>query len=243
MRSIVKLLRFALKAGAAGLVVAVSLLSFLALENGEPSTCFGSSGRGRLENAKRLPLSGENFSAYWSPGWLIGRTGMHGTARDVIAEAYERLEQNKPDLTFVYGESGWPWGGRFWPHRTHQNGLSVDFVVPVRGADNQSVAFPRSMLTGGFYAVDMDDEGRFADGRIDFDAMAAHLLVLRQVGESLGAPIRRVFFDPALQPMLFATADGRTLASQVRFSGNRSWFRHDAHYHVDFDVPCRQLER
>lgn len=237
-----RLLRRVLKAGAGVIVVAIAVLSFLALENDAPSVCFGSPGKGRLENAKRLPLSGENFSAYWTVGWLIGRTSMHGWVRDAIADAYNVLLKDNPDRIFVYGEAGWPWGGRFWPHRTHQNGLSVDFVVPVRNADNRSMALPRSMLTGGFYAVEMDGKGQFADGRIDFDAMAAHLLALHQAGKTGGAPIRRVFFDPALQPMLFSTPEGRELASQVRFSKNRSWFRHDAHYHVDFELRCGPVD-
>jgi penicillin-insensitive murein endopeptidase len=99
------------------------------------------------------------------------------------------------------------------------------------------------MLTGGFYAADMDGNGQFAGGRIDFEAMASHLAALHLVGQARGVPIRRVIFDPALQPMLFATQKGRILMSRIRFSENRSWFRHDAHYHVDFDVPCRPFDR
>lgn len=240
-RIIWKLIRFGLRAGLLVIVVAGFATALLALESKDPSVCYGSVSKGRLENAKRLPATGENFQAYWLPGWLFGRTNMHGAVRDVVAETYQRLANARPDLTFVYGETGWPWGGRFWPHRSHRNGLSVDFVVPVRNFDRQSVPFPRSMWTGGFYAVEMDGNAQFDDGVIDFEAMALHLDTLRQVGADRGVPVARIFFDPALQPRLFATQRGRDLASNMRFSSNRSWFRHDAHYHVDFDVTCRPM--
>jgi penicillin-insensitive murein endopeptidase len=166
---------------------------------------------------------------------------MHGTPRDVIAAAYESLAESNPDLTFVYGEAAWPWGGRFWPHRTHRNGLSVDFVVPVRDKAGQAVPFPRPMWTGGFYAVDVGPDGRFGDYRIDFDAMAAHLTALRVAAAKGDIRIRRIFFDPGLQRLLFESPEGSVLSSQISFSQKPSWFRHDAHYHVDFDVPCRPI--
>lgn len=241
MRRLFRYLRSTFKALVWMLLLAVAVLAVLAVENSAESICYGETNSGRLENSKRLPYSGGNYSAYWSLGWLIGRTNMHGTPRDIIANAYDSLAEHNPELTFVYGEAGWPWGGRFWPHRTHRNGLSADFVVPVRDAANHSVPFPRSMWTGGFYAVDIGTDGAFDGHRIDFDAMAAHLSALRIEAARLDVGIRRVFFDPALQPLLFATDRGAELATEIPFSKNASWFRHDAHYHVDFDVPCRAL--
>ena len=97
------------------------------------------------------------------------------------------------------------------------------------------------MWTGGFYAVDVGADGGFGEYRVDFDAMAAQLTALRVAAAKKNVRIRRVFFDPGLQPHLFAAPAGADLSSQISFSQNRSWFRHDAHYHVDFDVPCRPL--
>ena len=241
MRKLFRGVRFALKAVFVLVLAAGSVLAYLAFERRGESVCYGDTNKGRLENSRRLPFSGGNFSAYWSLGWLLGRSNMHGTARDIVADAYKNLAESNPDLTFVYGEAGWPWGGRFWPHRTHQNGLSVDFVVPVRDAAGRSVPFPRTMWTGGFYAVDVAADGSFGEHRIDFDAMAAHLTALRVAAAKHNIGIRRVFFDPGLQPNLFAAPKGVSLPSQIRFSENPSWFRHDAHYHVDFDVPCRPM--
>lgn len=241
MRRLLRGVRLSLKAGFLVLLATSGVLAFLALENDKDSVCYGDTNNGRLENSKRLPFSGVNYSAYWSVGWLLGRANMHGTPREIAQTAYRRLAESQPDLTFVYGESGWPWGGRFWPHRTHQNGLSVDFVVPVRDDAGRSVPFPRPMWRGGFYSVDIDPDGRFGPYRIDFKGMASHLAALQSVAAARGIRIRRIIFDPTLQPLLFATTEGARLQRQMSFSRNPSWFRHDAHYHVDFDLPCRPM--
>jgi len=238
LRQLLRGVRLALLAAFLVLLLAGGVLAVLALENDRDSVCYGETNNGRLANAKRLPLSGDNYSAYWTVGWLLGRTNMHGTPRDIVETVYARLAMSDPDLRFVYGEAGWPWGGRFWPHRTHQSGLSVDFVVPVRDEEGRSVPFPRSMWRGGFYSVDIGPDGRFGPYRIDFEAMASHLETLRSAAAERGVGIRRIFFDPGLQPRLFATPEGARLKRQIRFSTKPSWFRHDAHYHVDFDLSC-----
>ena len=97
----------------------------------ERSTCFGSTADGSLENGWKLPSSGPNFEAYSSLGSLLGRTYVHSDVHDVVLTAYTALEEAAPDKVFVYGETGKKSGGEFDPHKTHRNGLSVDFMVPV----------------------------------------------------------------------------------------------------------------
>src|SRR5688500_9233349 len=90
------------------------------------STCFGSPSKGALRDAWKLPRTGPNFRAYTAAGWLLGRTFVHSSVHVVIVDAYSRLEASRPELQLVYGETGFESGGRFRPHRTHENGLSVD---------------------------------------------------------------------------------------------------------------------
>jgi penicillin-insensitive murein endopeptidase len=45
-----------------------------------------------------------------------------------------------------------------------------------------------------------------------------------------------------LQKHLFATAEGAQLKNLLTFSTKQAWVKHDEHYHVDFDVPCKPLE-
>ncbi|MGL1409600.1 penicillin-insensitive murein endopeptidase, partial [Vibrio parahaemolyticus] len=85
---------------------------------------------------------GPNFTPYSRLGVALGRTHVHAQVAEIVADAYASLARRTPEIRYVYGESGWPSGGRFRPHRSHQNGLSVDFFVPVRDADGRSVALP-----------------------------------------------------------------------------------------------------
>ena len=47
-----------------------------------------------------------------------------------------------PDTVYKYTETGFENGGKFRPHKTHQNGLSVDFMTPVKNKNNESVHLP-----------------------------------------------------------------------------------------------------
>ena len=98
------------------------------------SQCFGTVSKGRIEGSVKLPVSGHNFAAYSTLGATAGRTHVHAKVSDVIVAAYAALAAADSSVTYVYGETGWPSGGRIRPHRTHQNGLSIDFFVPCKPA-------------------------------------------------------------------------------------------------------------
>lgn len=106
----------------------------------QPSTCYGTTQQGRLEAAVKLPIQGQNFSAYSLLAVNLGRTYVHSKVRDVIVKAYQQLATTQSNTQFVYGETGFEKGGKFAPHKTHQNGLSVDFMVPVRDQQHRSAA-------------------------------------------------------------------------------------------------------
>ena len=201
------------------------------------STCFGTTSAGRLERGCRLPLSGENFDTYSRTLWLAGRTWVHCEVSAVVLEAYEVLEAERPNTTYVYGETGKRYGGEFRPHKTHRNGLSVDFMVPVTDDRGVSVALPTHLFNRYGYSIDFSLDGQ-ADGfAIDYEAFAAHLAALSDAARRRGFDIERVIFDPMMQPALRATSAWDAVAD-LSFSTRRSWVRHDEHYHVDFAVPC-----
>ncbi len=214
-------------------------LAFIAIDDGKPSVCYGSPVRGRLENGKRLLYAGPNYRAYHIAGYLTGRTFMHSAVRDAVQDAYTALYQSDPDLHFVYAESGWRHGGRFWPHKTHANGTSVDFMVPLRTDDGAVAEIQASVLNRLGYDIRFDDEGRRPGLRIDFEAIAKHLLALDTATRAHGIHIARVIFEPPLHKHLFATENGKVLESRMEFLKRHAWFRHDQHYHVDFAVPCK----
>lgn len=207
---------------------------------GLSSQCYGTVARGRIENAVQLPAEGRNFHAYSRLGPMLGRTYLHSRVLEVVLASYAALEKTAPNKTFVYGETGLAHGGRFRPHRTHQNGLSVDFMVPVLDASEHSVPLPANVLNEFGYNVRFDAQGRYRDYRIDFEAVAEHLYQLHVAAVARGVGIGLVIFEPEYQSRLFATRRGQFLRS-LPWMKKTAWIRHDNHYHVDFMVPCLPL--
>jgi penicillin-insensitive murein DD-endopeptidase len=206
------------------------------------SVCFGKESSGRLEGGVKLPLSGRNFSPYSDVASDHGRTYVHSRVRDVVVAAYAAMEKAAPGGVFVYGETGLAFGGRFPPHRTHQNGLSVDFFVPVRDTAGRPAKLPADASNRFGYNIEFDAEGRYEEYSIDFKALSEHLYQLHAVGKERGVGIRIVILDPPYLPKLFATPRGPFLKQNVRFLKGPAWVRHDEHYHVDFAVPCRPMK-
>ncbi len=209
--------------------------------SGAESVCYGTTSKGKLKNGCKLPSDGDNFRAYSRLGSTLGRTYVHCKVVEVLLAAYEELNQSHPKKVFVYGETGWASGGNFKPHKTHQNGLSVDFMVPVADGSDKSVSLPTSVFNQYGYNVDFDAKGRNGELTIDFEALAAHILALKRAADARQVKIWRVIFDPKLQPYLHQTKAWPSLQGQVKFSKRRSWVRHDDHYHIDFDIPCKPL--
>ena len=205
------------------------------------SQCYGTVSRGRIENSVKLPTSGPNFSAYSALGTAAGRTHVHSTVADIILAAYGALAKSQPATAYVYGETGWFSGGRLRPHRTHQNGLSVDFFVPVRNAEGKSVPLPTGLTNKLGYDIEFDKAGRYGEYTIDFPALAEHLYQLQQAAQAKGAGLALVILDPVYLPRLFATARGPHLQKTLPFMKGTPWVRHDEHYHVDFRVPCKPV--
>jgi len=179
------------------------ILFFPALCSAVDSTCYGTTSSGSLKDGVKLPASGENYTNYSRAAILAGRTYVHSEVMHIVVSAYEALELSHPDKVFKYAETGKKNGGIFKPHKTHQNGLSIDFMTPMKNSKGKSVH-----------------------------------LQLHKIAKAQGHDLWRVILAPELQPPLFDTEYGNYLAKHVQFSKNRSWVRHDEHYHVDFEVAC-----
>ena len=190
--------------------------------------------------ASRSTDEGEYFAAYSSLLRTVGRTYVHCDVSKVLTDAYATLQSSNPDWTFVYGETGKKNGGVFKPHKTHQNGLSVDFMVPVLDGDGHSVPLPTNILNKYGYDIDFTADGHYKDLSIDYEAMAAHLAALTRAADNRSVGIWRVIFDPEMQGALKNTKAWPEIAD-LEFSKRRNWVRHDEHYHVDFIVPCSPL--
>ncbi len=216
-----------------------AFVSVLGIDNGRASVCRGAVTGGSLEGGRRPPLWGDNYRAYSTTGYLVGRTFTHSAIRDVIVEAYDEVAKSRPELRFVYAEGGWPWGGNFAPHKSHANGTAFDFHVPVRTLDGKIAELPASPFNKLGYGIDFDSQARAGLYKIDFEAMGLHLLALEKAARAHKIGIRRVIFALDLMPLLMASQHGAELGSRINFSKSPSWVRHDEHYHVDFDIRCK----
>jgi len=222
------------------MAVVAALLWVGGRSSDRPSTCFGTGSRGALRDAWKLPRKGDNFRPYSVLGWLAGRTFVHGAVHEIVVDAYARLAATHPEYKFVYGETGFARGGSFEPHRTHQNGLSVDFMVPVRDATGAPVEIPTSIIEKFGYDLEFNDSGKLGELEIDFEAIALHLAELKNAASRRHAKIVRVIFDPKLRQRLTSTRAWPKIKA-LPYMTKPAWIRHDEHYHVDFEVPCRPL--
>ncbi len=203
------------------------------------STCYGTVSKGRIENSVKLPEKGNNFIAYSALGVSLGRTHVHSKVEKIMVAAYKAMEQSAPGKVFIYGETAWPDGGRIRPHKTHKNGLSVDFFVPVTDTHGKSVYLPTGMSNKFGYDIEFDGNGQFGEYSIDFKALGEHLYQLHVAAITMDSGIALVILEPAYLPKLLATPRGKYLKENLKFMQGKAWVRHDEHYHVDFAVVCK----
>lgn len=208
--------------------------SLLVFDNEAPSISHGTVSDGHIENAKRLPYQGENFTTYSFAGYLLGRTFVHERVRETVLAAFDSCRTTCPGMTFVIGETGRPHGGSFAPHRTHRNGLSVDIMTPMM--DHEGNPYRRHNLFNLWgYAMELDDFGRTEDASVHYECLAHYLLALKKAAPDNGLRIQKVIFDPILRMKLLETRAGRQIRD-LPFTSRRAILRHDDHFHVDFAV-------
>jgi penicillin-insensitive murein endopeptidase len=132
-------------------------------------------------------------------------------------------------------------GGEIYPHRTHQNGLSVDFMSPLEKDGNPY--YNLDTLGGTHYLLEFDDQGRYSADQtinIDFEVMAKHIWFLEQEARKNGLKISKIIIKKELKDDLFATEYGKKLKnSSIYFTQNLTPLinsLHDDHYHIDFEI-------
>ncbi|HEX7917933.1 MAG TPA: penicillin-insensitive murein endopeptidase, partial [Gemmatimonadales bacterium] len=212
-----------------------------AWQSAAPSVAYGTSSNGHLAHGKRLPSSGPNFHTYSRLGSLLGRTAVHSTVEATLLEGYTVMAARHPEVTFQFGETGFPEGGEFRPHRSHRNGTAVDLFVPVRDAQGRSAQLPIAPWNEFGYWIEFDSAGRWHDYTIDFPLLAEHLLVLDSIARVHDAPITRVILAPEFQDELAGSPEGREALRRLPWMTAKPWVRHDEHYHIDFGVPTRPI--
>lgn len=220
------------------LVAAALLLGWAGFgQAGEPeSTSLGTPAHGSLQNGVSLPPAGDGFVTYSTLGNWLGRQYVNSRVRDTLFAAFGALHSAQPDRTYVVGETGLRNGGRFRPHRSHQNGLSVDVLMPLRSSSGARMLMPTNAWQKFGYSMEFDAEGRAEGMAIDFASLAEFLAELKRQAPAHGLTIERIIVAPEYVDRVLS-AGGRDLGSlSGLFMRRPAWVRHDEHVHVDFKV-------
>ncbi len=220
----------------------VLLLLLLPTVFAAESVCYGTVSNGRIKDAIELPSSGDNFESYGTTAELLGRNFVHSKVHDVLLTAFAALEKSHPEWQFKYGETGAREGGKFKPHRTHQNGLSIDMMMPVRTRDtNKPTMIATHVMNKWGYDVDFDKKGVNADYAIDFAVLAAELKAIYLAAKKHGVGISRTIVTLDFHEVLGKTPDGVFVKKHLALMQKEAWVRHDEHFHIDFDYPCKKM--
>jgi penicillin-insensitive murein DD-endopeptidase len=205
------------------------------------SRSIGTVGRGSLENGRILPFSGNNFHYFDTNSYLQNRCFVHEKVYGTLLGSYRRLEALTPGKHYGIMECSKKHGGRIYPHRTHQNGLSVDFMTPLLKDGKPYTGLDH---TGAMhYLMDFDGNGRYNEDpsvTIDFETMASHLLAVIGEAQKHGLKVEKIIWKMQLRDELFAAESGKKLhATGVYVTTHLSPLinaLHDDHYHVDFGI-------
>lgn len=199
----------------------------------------GTVDNGFLVNGKLFPFEGRNFFYFDTTSYLAGRAFLNGKVKDLILASYLQLEKLQPGRSFGIMECSHELGGKLNPHITHQNGLSVDFMTPLKR--NDSIYTHLDKIGLQHYFLDFTDEGKYVKDKsieIDFDAIALHILTMSNLATAYGLKIDKILLKIELLDNLFASKYGKQLEkSGIYFAKKLSKqinVLHDDHYHIDF---------
>ena len=207
--------------------------------NSESSRSTGTVGNGGLINGKLMPYVGPNFRYFDKQSYTSGRAYTHHLVKKTVLDAYKELETALPGRQFRLMECSNKKGGKIAPHRTHQNGMSVDLMMPK--LKNGQPDYSLDDLGARHYFLRFDDKGHYEEDpsiTIDFEAIAKHLLILEKQARKNGLKIKKVIIKIEFKDELFATPSGKKLKASGIYvvRGLKPLINnlHDEHFHVDF---------
>ena len=208
--------------------------------NSKPSISKGKVEKGSLKNGKLIPFNGKNYRYFDTSSYLGGRAFLNDKVLKTTLETYKKLETLHPKRKFCTMECSHKHGGKLFPHKTHQNGLSVDFMMPL--LKNKKAYYNLDNLGIAHYWLEFDENGKYSEDKsisIDFNLIAEHILILDKIARKNGLKINKVIIKIELKDELFATKFGKRLKKSgiyvVKSLTPLINSLHDEHYHVDFE--------
>lgn len=209
-------------------------------EDSLPSSSEGVVSNGRLKNGKLIPFYGSNFQYFDSISYMSNRAFVHDQVRSTILATYGLLEKDYPQRKFYIMECSREHGGEMFPHKTHQNGMSVDFMMPLIKDDK--AYFGLDTIGADHYWLSFDNSGKYNKDKsisIDFETVALHILRLNEAAKSFGLKVAKVIIKIELKDELFLGEQGKRLKeSNIYVVQKLSPIinsLHDDHFHIDFE--------
>lgn len=200
----------------------------------------GTEANGTLVNGKLMPPSGANFCYFSDQSYLAGRAYTNGKVKKSVLAMYASLAKKYPGRIFQLMECSNEKGGKIWPHHTHQNGLSVDFMMPL--TKDSLPYYKLDDLGKEHYLLTFDDDGCYSnnkDVKIDFDIVAKQILILDEQARKNGLKIKKIIIKIELKDELFSTPNGKKLKAKgiyvVKALTPLINGLHDDHFHIDFE--------
>jgi len=200
----------------------------------------GSRSKGKISNAYLMPYSGKNFSYFsWLSYFIMDNGYINSKVHNTLISAYKICETTCPDIQFKVMECANKQGGKMMLHRTHQNGLSVDFMVPKIKNHRQHKWYDQLGLW--HYLLNFTEDGKLKNNKkigIDFETTAKHILALDDAARQNGLAIKRVILKINLKDDLFKTESGKKIKQKGIYFAQALQpsvdNMHDDHYHIDF---------
>lgn len=204
-----------------------------------PSVSLGTVSSGSIQHAKLIPFKGDNYQYFDRWSYLNGRAFLNGKVLSAVLNTYANLDGKFPNRQYRVMECSHKKGGKLFPHRTHQNGLSVDFMMPLKKGGKPYYKLDDKGVK--HYLLKFDNTGKYENDKavsIDFDLVAQHILELNRQANKQGMKIKKVIIKIELKDDLFATKHGKLLKKSgiyiVQGLTPKINNLHDDHYHIDF---------
>lgn len=200
----------------------------------------GSVSRGSLENGTLIPFSGSNYRYFDTSSYISGRAFTHQTVAQIILNTFKTIEENGETRMFRVMEFSNKHGGKMFPHRTHQNGMSVDLMMPLM--KDGKPCYELDDLGAMHYLLDFNEKGQYVEDTtisIDFEQVASEIILMNNQARKLGMRIKKVIFNTDLRDELFSTSGGQIFMSSGPYITRNLEpvinDLHDDHFHIDFE--------
>ena len=211
-----------------------------------------------IEGARSFPPWGKGYRTYSPVAAALGRQYAHAEVVASMLEAFQILADENPERVYIVAETGWRRGGRFFPHRTHRHGLSVDVHMPLVSEAQQPVVMSSWPWNGWGYCLKFDAQGHqtgwawegtrpqvwgralspciprsnATGDRIDFPAVARLLAAVDTAAVARGGRLKQVIVAPEFVKSIASVPEGRQVKG--RLTRKAVWVRHDDHVHLEF---------